>query len=283
MKKRWWEKKKYSRILEEKTHILGEENEILFLVRPEHAHYNDLAPVRPAKEFMPAWYKNLQREWTEMRDGQHEHGYDETWNGVPYKDNSIKKCPTVKDIMFSGYIIPLWLDLKINYTVETGFDWYNKHAFEDTITYHSPNSIGAMPINEGSFSSAMKFTNPWDIVTPPGWSVLITTPWYHRHWEIEIMPSIVETDSYHQMNIPFLYHGQGERTFRQGMPLIQVIPFKRSAFDTLKGYQSRKMDNLERVYYDKTRAAERTKQNGWYRWLTQQNRKIWKRDGIIDE
>ena len=96
------------------------------------------------------------------------------------------------------------------------------------------------------------------------------------------MPSIIETDSYHQMNIPFLYHGQGERTFRQGTPLIQVIPFRRDAFDTI-GLQSRVMDEKEKLYYDKSRQAERTKQNGWYRWLTQQNRKIWKRDGIIDE
>jgi hypothetical protein len=108
------------------------------------------------------------------------------------------------------------------------------------------------------------------------------SPWYHRNWEIEIMPSVVETDSYHQMNIPFLYHGQGERTFRQGMPLIQVIPYKRSGFD-LDDYESRVMDEEEKSYYDKTRAAERTRQNGWYRWQTQQNKKRWKEDGIIDE
>ena len=276
MKKRWWEKKEYSRILEKKTHILGEEEEILFLVNPGHAHYVDLAPVKPAKEFIPAWYRNLQREWSYMKEEDH------SWNTIPYRDNSVKKCPTVKDIMFSGYIIPLWLDLRIDYTVQTGLNWYNKHANEETITYHEPNAIGSMPINDNSFNTALKFTNPWDIITPPGWSVLIMSPWYHRHWEIEIMPSIVETDSYHQMNIPFLYHGQGERTFRQGTPLIQVIPFRRDAFDTL-GFQSRVMDEDEKLYYDKSRQAERTKQNGWYRWLTQQNKKIWKRDGIIDE
>ena len=280
--KKWWETKKYSRLLEEKEHIVGEDEKILFLANPGHSHYVDLAPPKPAKEFMPTWYKQLQREWTELRDGDHGVWKDATWNGVPYKDNSLKKCPTVKDIMFSGYIIPLWLDLSIHFTEETGFDWYNKHAFEDTITYHSPHSIGSMPINDGSWNTAMKFSNPWDIITPPGWSVLIMSPWYHRNWEIEIMPSVVETDSYHQMNIPFLYHGQGERTFRQGMPLIQVIPYKRSGFD-LDDYESRVMDEEEKNYYDKSRAAERTRQNGWYRWQTQQNKKRWKDDGIIDE
>jgi len=273
--------KKYKRILDDREHSL-KNPDIKFTVRKDFSHYVDLAPVKPAKEFVPSWYKNLQREWSEMRDGS-KGLTDETWNTVPYKDNSIKKCPTVKDIMFEGYIIPLWLDLKISFTKETGFNWYNKHAHEDTITYHSPNSIGSMPINEGSWNTAMKFSNPWDIVTPPGWSVLITSPWYHRHWEIEIMPSIVETDSYHQMNIPFLYHGKGEKIFRQGMPLVQVIPFKRNGFGTLDNYECRVMDEGDIQYYDKSRKAERTKQNGWYRWLTQQNRRIWKKEGIIDE
>tara|TARA_A100001201_G_scaffold143542_2_gene145706 strand:- start:2709 stop:3542 length:834 start_codon:yes stop_codon:yes gene_type:complete len=273
--------KKYKRILDDREHSL-KNPDIKFTVRKDFAHYVDLAPVQPAKEFVPAWYKNLQREWSEMRDGS-KGLTDESWNTVPYKDNSIKKCPTVKDIMFEGYIIPLWLDLKISFTKETGFNWYNKHAHEETITYHSPHSIGSMPINEGSWNTAMKFDNPWDIVTPPGWSVLITSPWYHRHWEIEIMPSIVETDSYHQMNIPFLYHGKGEKIFRQGMPLIQVIPFKRNGFGTLDNYECRVMDEGDMQYYDKSRKAERTKQNGWYRWLTQQNKRIWKKEGIIDE
>jgi hypothetical protein len=273
--------KKFKRLLDNREHSLTNPT-IQFNIREEFSHYIDLAPVRPAKEFMPSWYKNLQREWTEMRDGS-KGLTDESWNTVPYKDNSIKKCPTVKDMMFEGYIIPLWLDLKISFTKQTGFNWYNKHAHEDTITYHSPNSIGSMPINEGSWNTAMKFSNPWDIVTPPGWSVLITSPWYHRHWEIEIMPSLVETDSYHQMNIPFLYHGKGEKTFRQGMPLIQVIPYKRDGFGTLDNYECRVMDEGDNDYYMKSRRAERTKQNGWYRWLTQQNKKIWKEQGIIDE
>jgi hypothetical protein len=269
--------KKYKRFLEVKEHKV-EFNTIKFLT--QKSEYIDLAPPRPSKEFIPAWYKNLQREWTEMRDGKHGEGHDESWNSVPYKDNSLKKCPTVKDIMHEGYIIPLWLDLKISHTKETGFNWYNKHAFENTITFHDARSIGKMPMMDHSFNTALKFENPWDIITPPGWSVLIMDPWYHRNTDIEIMPSIVETDSYHQMNIPFLYHGTGEKIFRQGTPLIHVIPFKR---ETLSKLEVAEMDELDEKYYDKSRAAERTRQNGFYRWLTQQNKKIWKEQGIIDE
>ena len=269
------ERKTYSRFLEDKEYPVSDNNIRFLTNKPE---YVDLAPPRPAKEFMPAWYKKLSREWTEMRDGEEGRYRDESWNEVPYKDHSIKKCPSTHDLMFDGFIIPLWLDLKINYSKETGFNWYNKHAMDNTITEHSPLSIGTMPIPEDSSQTAYKFSNPWDIMTPPGWSVLICQPWYHRNLEIEIMPAIVETDSYHQMNLPFLYHGYGEKIFRQGMPLCQVIPFKRSesldlivdAFDIQDGR-----------YYDKSRAAERTRQNGYYRWLTKKNKQIWKDEGIL--
>jgi hypothetical protein len=64
--------------------------------------------------------------------------------------------------------------------------------------------------------------------------------------------------------------------------LIQVIPYKRSGFD-LEEYESREMDDLDKKYYAKSRSAERTRQNGFYRWLTQQNKKRWKDEGVIDE
>ena len=182
--------------------------------------------------------------------------------------------------MHEGYIIPLWLDLKISHDRDSGLNWYNKHAFENTISFHDARSIGKMPLHDHSFHTALKFENPWDIITPPGWSIMVMDPWYHRNIDIEIFPSIVETDSYHQMNIPFLYHGQGERTFRQGMPLIQIIPFKR---ETLNKLEVAEMDDQDKEYYDKSRAAERTRQNGWYRWLTQKNKKQWTKEGILDE
>ena len=163
----------------------------------------------------------------------------------------------------------------------TGFNWYNKHAYDDTIeaiTSHDPKSIGSLPIQENSYFTALKFGNPWDIITPPGWSVIITQPWYYRNLDIEILPSIIDTDIYHQMNIHFLYHGIGEKTFIQGMPLIQVIPIKR---EELENYKVSTRDKEDQIYYTKSRAAERTKFHGWYRWLTKMNKKRWKEQGIL--
>ena len=56
-----------------------------------------------------------------------------------------------------------------------------------------------------------------------------------------------------------------------------------SHFLTREEFESREMDDLDKKYYAKSRSAERTRQNGFYRWLTQQNKKRWKDEGVIDE
>ena len=60
------------------------------------------------------------------------------------------------------------------------------------------------------------------------------------------------------------------------MPLIQVIPFKR---EEIPNYKVSTRDREDQVYYNKSRAAERTKFHGWYRWLTKTNKKKMERRG----
>ena len=70
-----WGGQKYKRLLEVKEHNL-DYPEIQFLT--SHQEYIDLCPPKPASEFKePNWYRNLQREWTEMRNGVDSQYYDE--------------------------------------------------------------------------------------------------------------------------------------------------------------------------------------------------------------
>ena len=48
---KWWETKKYSRFLEEKEHVVGDDKILFITADPE---FVDLAPPKPAKEFIPA-------------------------------------------------------------------------------------------------------------------------------------------------------------------------------------------------------------------------------------
>ena len=41
------------------------------------------------------------------------------------------------------------------------------------------------------------------------------------------MPGIVETDNYHHINFPTVWHTTKDSVIERGTPFIQVIPFKR--------------------------------------------------------
>ena len=76
----------------------------------------------------------------------------------------------------------------------------------------------------------MKFTNPWIIETPPGWSVKFQNPANNWSNDIEIVQGVVDTDKYYnEVNFPFVWkgHEEGEFIIERGTPLIHVIPFKR--------------------------------------------------------
>ena len=77
----------------------------------------------------------------------------------------------------------------------------------------------------------MKFHNPWAIRTPPGWSCLFTAPLNHKHDVVQILGGVVDTDRYQApVNFPFVtIADDGTHVLEKGTPLVQVIPFQRSA------------------------------------------------------
>ena len=248
-------RRQYNRFLEEKKHSVKDQSIKFLTHKSEYVH---LAPPIHAKDYYPRWYKNLSRQ-----DDQNK--------------KTLKTCPSIFDIMTEGYIIPLWLDLKIkNYNGV--FEWDNNGVDEITIETFGPSAVDGMPLNDSTQNTVFKFVNPWNIITPPGWSVYITQPWYHRNLDFEILPGIIETDSYHQSNLPFIYKSVGDAFYKQGTPLAQVIPFKRK--ETLN-LVVEEMDKLDMKYYTNSRAAERTQVKGYYRWLTKKNKQKWKLKGIL--
>ena len=80
----------------------------------------------------------------------------------------------------------------------------------------------------------MKFTNPWVIETPEGYSVLFKAP-SNSFSDLHIVEGVVDTDTYNrQINFPFVWAGtetEVDTIIPAGTPLIHVIPFKREKFD----------------------------------------------------
>ena len=91
--------------------------------------------------------------------------------------------------------------------------------------------------------SLLKFTNPWVIETPKGWSVKFQNPSNNWSNDIEIVEGVVDTDEYYnEVNFPFVWtgHEEGEFIIERGTPLVHVIPFKREPMDLEIGVTDQK-------------------------------------------
>jgi hypothetical protein len=73
-----------------------------------------------------------------------------------------------------------------------------------------------------------KYVNPWSIKTPPGYSSLFIPP-MHRDNFIEILPGIVDTDSFTSpVELPFIMSRfEDDILIPAGTPIAQIIPVKR--------------------------------------------------------
>lgn len=220
-------------------------------------------PVKSSK-LMPEWIKNLPRK---TPDQPHQ------------APGTIKRCVPVIEAVSNGFILPAWTDFLIIVKhgkmpiinaegVEEMVDgphiaWScSGDAGVEFISYHAWQQIGpdCPVVNYPLGKHLMKFSSPWTVETPKGWSVLIKSPPNHFS-NIRLFEGIVDSDSYQRpVNLPFFWDGieEGEFEFKAGSPLAHIIPFKRETLDVqYDAWDEYKLEQQmilhESVYVDKYR------------------------------
>jgi hypothetical protein len=195
--------------------------EIIFTpTNPVHA---DFYP-KPASHFLPDWYKDL----------------TPTINNKPRKivnQNeaifTIKKCMPVFDALTAGYIIPTPADFYVKQT--NGLPEFIPPRYSTaSITYHSSEQAPTFPKKMPHYP---KFMNPFSIRTPEGYSCLFMPPANNPNSYFEVLSGVVDTDTYTEnVNFPFvLLDPKFEGLVPAGIPMIQVIPFKREKWQSVIG------------------------------------------------
>ena len=180
---------------------------------------------KPSSEYIPDWYKNQSPYTNDKR-----HVND---NGVI--NSTIKKCIPVFDSITAGYIIVTCMDIEIE-KKDDGSYYKWARAFKSSlgvvepIVFHRSEQADKHPFFSYG-TNPPKFTNPWSIQTPKGYSTLFITP-MHRDLPFEILPGIVDTDRHiSEVNFPFfLKDPNWSGMIPAGTPIAQVIPFKRDAW-----------------------------------------------------
>ena len=222
----------------------GKSDKIQFISTVEHLNSIEECLPRPAKHFIPKWFKDIPSE----------------------NPMSVKFCPSFPDYFSQGYIIPMWADVKM---VSDGDNWNWKTPLSEISWDSHPNSQ-FLDYTRASFTGiesqyVFKANCPWRIITPAGWSVLQLPLFYHFNEKWSVMPGVIDTDIHHEINQQVLYHGNGkEVTIKCGDPFVLYIPFKRS--NKLKHkifYETKKHKQL----FDKLSFSlnKKFRPNGWYR------------------
>ena len=222
----------------------------------------EIVPVKPSKFFLPEWFKGMSN-YIEQ-DAMHEKGKPHYFGkkGLTAKNHTgatVKRCPAIVDLITEGFIIPMWCDFLIQRDMET-LEWDNKN-FKYGIDFHTKEQIKGWNLKKTDFPEGVKFINPWRIYTPKGYSVMFMTPTYQFEKRFTVLPGIVETDSYHHVNFPSIWHTTKDAIINRGTPFIQVIPFKRDDWD----YKTSQMNEEDLDFDEREKVELSTKFKNAYR------------------
>ena len=182
---------------------------------PELMDIEECLP-KPAKHFIPEWWKNIPSAKHPL-------------------DSGVKECPGFPDFFSQGYIIPMWADSYLKYNKE--MDIWSVQSSELTPPFeihphgqfldHTTAKMYGTKAN-----IVFKANSPWNIITSPGYSVLQMPLFYHFNGDYTVLPGVVDTDIHHDMNQQVVHHSDNEEIFiKRGDPFVLYIPFKRTKYE----------------------------------------------------
>lgn len=183
------------------------------------------ADPKPAKSFIPEWYKNAENK------------YEDEQGGVQL---GLKTCMPFLDSLSSGYMLTLPIDVYINEEKNELAHLFNNSAsslnmrwdgppeFGDFIDERSSKSGSTMPRPAGHYPNHLVFRGYWSIKTPKGFSLLMTHPLNRHDLPFTIASGIIDSDKYFAPgNIPFFVKKGFSGVVPKGTPIAQLIPIKR--------------------------------------------------------
>jgi hypothetical protein len=222
-------------------------NIITFTAKDEYGWEVQPKPI-PASTLVPDWWKSMTP-------------YDVTPDNPEGKslivensesNASFKKCTPMLDALVSGYIITLWADVQVRQIKDQDGTYYPRITWRVNYPYGIFQQHGissqSIPPPTGYSNIVFKYMNTWIPHTPPGYSVLVTSPFGYKDLPCHAVPAIIDSDKSQLEVIPPMWLKEGfEGIVESGTPLIQITPFKRenwkSEFDYLKNGEYEKLED----------------------------------------
>lgn len=211
------------------------------------------APV-PALKTVPSWYK--------IQPGSYDDSVHYAMGSAP---STIKRCMPIFDAMTAGYNILTPCDIyvdardpeKLIYSVPNALGEIRSKIFAS----HAPEQYSYYPIDSSRYHKHLLRIHPlWVATTEKGYSCLMTQPIHQDASPIVAFSGIIDTDSFmSDGHMSFLVEKGFNGIIKQGTPLIQVIPFKREAWES----EIAKAEDRERIKSRQTPTLRSSFVNGY--------------------
>ena len=182
-------------------------------------------PPTPASRNFPDWFKNLSKKIMPkkmpiMPDGN--------------ANMTAKACAPLVDSFMAGYTITLPFDVIVTRDPEYK-NLFNWQCEWEAVGEHDSRQYPKEGTPAG-YDGLYKWSNPWTLKTPPGYSLWVTHPVNRFDLPFITMSGFVDTDRYNTspINFPFFLKNDFEGTIKHGTPIAQVIPIKRDSWSLEK-------------------------------------------------
>lgn len=167
-----------------------------------------------------------------------------------HRQHTVRACPAMDDWLRIGYYLIAAQDIEVINGVSDTDEGDERFSTAD-ISGNGINSI-SHPASQmgnvfefvgdgGPIKDAFKMRNPWNVITPKGYSCFYLDPFLHQNKYFSTWPGIIDTDSFNinQDNAQIIFYPKVEKGFiiPKGTPLVQIIPFRREEW--VASYQLR--------------------------------------------
>jgi hypothetical protein len=203
-----------------------------------YQHLLDSFPPVLASQFLPEWYKKNKINNSVITATQKEY-IDLADKTEKFNNKHAKNCPAIQEYLLDGIVIRSWSDIFLSVNKDGSVSWkvswgdaanfFGDNPFE-LISSHISSQVKDMGLNEIQNYGVLKLNAPFYIETSPGYGLEFVDPFYHHRRNIKLLPGIVETDKWHEVNFPFEFLYDTKRnteityTIKAGDPLIMARP-----------------------------------------------------------
>jgi hypothetical protein len=190
----------------------------------------DIAPILPAYNLKPNWYKKAQDNLAEKIKQE---------NYGKYKLRHIAKCPGIFNLIRYGWVMTTWQDIIIKTNGDGhSFEWVS--AIDQTTINNAEPAVGFHPTEylagtggwKDSLDCVIKINSPWRVIIPKGYYLYESHVPHSEETRFTTVPGVLSREhGIATLNVQLQWHEMnGETSIKAGTPIAHymLIPKKQA-------------------------------------------------------